>query len=140
MDKLITTDASQLIDTMHRVKAFLVAAQFLNRDSSERHIANELICQAEDEIERCLGGGVMLNIDKFDAVQDEINLLIDDVRKTNFKTRRERRLIEISTLLNHIKLNVLSNNESIDVENLHYWLHGVQVIVSLEVYDIETGK
>ncbi|QXB04743.1 hypothetical protein I6L80_15330 [Providencia rettgeri] len=82
----------------------------------------------------------MLNIDKFDAVQDEINLLIDDVRKTNFKTRRERRLIEISTLLNHIKLNVLSNNESIDVENLHYWLHGVQVIVSLEVYDIETGK
>lgn len=139
MDKLITTDASQLIDTMHRVKAFLVAAQFLNRDSSERHIANELICQAEDEIERCLGG-VMLNIDKFNAVQDEINLLIEDVRKTNFKTRRERRLIEISTLLNHIKLNVLSNNKTIDVENLHYWLHGVQVIVSLEVCDIETGR
>lgn len=57
MAKLITADASQLIDTMHRVKAFLVAAQFLNRDSSERQIANELICQAEDEIERCLGGG-----------------------------------------------------------------------------------
>ncbi|MEX9214836.1 hypothetical protein AB7Z50_10985 [Providencia rettgeri] len=138
MDKLITTDASQLIDTMHRVKAFLVAAQFLNRDSSERHIANELICQAEDVIERCLGA--MLNIDKFNAVQDEINLLIEDVRKTNFKTRRERRLIEISTLLNDIKLNVLSNNEIVDVENLHYWLHGVQVIVSLEVCDIETGR
>lgn len=140
MDKLITADASQLIDTMHRVKAFLVAAQFLNRDSSERHIANELICQAEDEIERCLGGGTMLNIDKFNAVQDEINLLIEDVRKAKFQTRRERRLTEISTLLNHIKLNVLSNNESIDVENLHYWPHGVQVIVSLEVCDIETGK
>lgn len=139
MAKLITADASQLIDTMHRVKAFLVAAQFLNRDSSERQIANELICQAEDEIERCLGGE-MLNIDKFNAVQDEINLLIEDVRKTNFKTRQERRLIEISTLLNHIKLNVLSNNEIVDVENLHYWLHGVQVIVSLEVCDIETGR
>ncbi|MEY0486388.1 hypothetical protein AB7459_14680 [Providencia rettgeri] len=139
MNKLITTDTSQLIDTMHRVKAFLVAAQFLNRDSSERHIANELICQAEDEIERCLGGA-MLNIDKFNTVQDKINLLIEDVRKTNFKTRRERRLIEINTLLNHIKLNVLSNNKTIDVENLHYWLHGVQVIVSLEVCDIETGK
>ncbi|MTC35216.1 hypothetical protein GKR67_11390 [Providencia alcalifaciens] len=57
MDKLITADTSQLIDTMHRVKAFLVAAQFLNRDSRERNIANELICQAEDEIEKCLGGG-----------------------------------------------------------------------------------
>ncbi|EPR3709215.1 hypothetical protein ACU5MZ_002167 [Providencia stuartii] len=140
MAKLITADASQLIDTMHRVKAFLVAAQFLNRDSSERQIANELICQAEDEIERCLGGGEMLNIDKFNAVQDEINLLIEDVRKAKFQTRRERRLIEISTLLNHIKLNVLSNNEIVDVENLHYWLHGVQVIVSLEVCDIETGR
>lgn len=54
MDKLITADTSQLIDTMHRVKAFLVAAQFLNRDSSERRIANELICIAEDEIDEVL--------------------------------------------------------------------------------------
>ncbi|MEX9849807.1 MULTISPECIES: hypothetical protein [Providencia] len=82
----------------------------------------------------------MLNIDKFNAVQDEINLLIEDVRKAKFQTRRERRLTEISTLLNHIKLNVLSNNKTIDVENLHYWIHSVQVIVSLEVCDIETGK
>ncbi|HGN1707089.1 TPA: hypothetical protein ACKRTE_002988 [Providencia rettgeri] len=82
----------------------------------------------------------MLNIDKFNTVQDEINLLIEDVRKAKFQTRRERRLTEISTLLNHIKLNILSNNKTIDVENLHYWLHGVQVIVSLEVCDIETGK
>ncbi|MTB66518.1 hypothetical protein GKR48_06730 [Providencia sp. wls1943] len=82
----------------------------------------------------------MLNIDKFNAVQDEINLLIEDVRKAKFQTRRERRLTEISTLLNYIKLNFLSNNKTIDVENIHYWLHGVQVIVSLEVCDIETGK
>lgn len=33
---------------------FLEAAQYLNRDNSEKHIASQLIAQCEDEIETIL--------------------------------------------------------------------------------------
>ncbi|MCW2258533.1 hypothetical protein M2263_004624 [Providencia alcalifaciens] len=57
MSKLITSSSKELSncrDVLHRIKAFIIAAQFLNRDSSERHIANELLCQAEEEIDEAL--------------------------------------------------------------------------------------
>ncbi|MEX5869799.1 hypothetical protein [Providencia hangzhouensis] len=45
---------SECMDVFNRVKAFLIAAQYLNRDNSEKHIANQLIAQCETEIDDIL--------------------------------------------------------------------------------------
>lgn len=42
------------MDVFNRVKAFLITAQYLNRDNSEKHIANQLIAQCETEIDDIL--------------------------------------------------------------------------------------
>ncbi|HEM7515779.1 TPA: hypothetical protein U2J46_000012 [Providencia stuartii] len=45
---------SECMDVFNRVKAFLIAAQYLNRDNSEKHIASQLIAQCETEIDDIL--------------------------------------------------------------------------------------
>lgn len=45
---------SECMDVFNRVKAFLIAAQYLNRDNSEKHIANQLIAQCEEEVDDIL--------------------------------------------------------------------------------------
>ncbi|EPC7283552.1 hypothetical protein ACR2SK_004187, partial [Proteus mirabilis] len=45
---------SECMYVFNRVKVFLEAAQYLNRDNSEKHIASQLIAQCEDEIETIL--------------------------------------------------------------------------------------
>ncbi|HGN3509001.1 TPA: hypothetical protein ACKSJL_003829 [Providencia stuartii] len=45
---------SECMDVFNRVKVFLDASHYLNRDNSEKHIANLLIAQCEDEIETIL--------------------------------------------------------------------------------------
>ncbi|KNZ82629.1 hypothetical protein AFL46_19895 [Providencia stuartii] len=45
---------SECMDVFNRVKAFLIAAQYLNRDNSEKHIANQLIAQCEAEVDDIL--------------------------------------------------------------------------------------
>ncbi|UWU01640.1 hypothetical protein N1711_07030 [Proteus vulgaris] len=43
-----------MLDTLYRVKAFLISAQFLSRNSEERAIQLSLLSQAEDEINEVL--------------------------------------------------------------------------------------
>ncbi|HEK0329327.1 TPA: hypothetical protein SMO68_003344 [Proteus mirabilis] len=43
-----------MLDTLHRVKAFLISPQFLSRNSEEREIQLSLLSQAEDEINEVL--------------------------------------------------------------------------------------
>ncbi|AVL39404.1 hypothetical protein [Providencia stuartii] len=45
---------SECMDVFNRVKAFLIAAQYLNRDNSEKHIASQLIAQCETEVDDIL--------------------------------------------------------------------------------------
>ena len=82
----------------------------------------------------------MVNIDKFNAIQDEINLIVNEVREGELQNRQQRRLAEMNALLIHIKLNVSSDDKTIDREELHYWLHGLQIIISLEICDIELSR
>ncbi|HEJ9505922.1 TPA: hypothetical protein SMV10_003771 [Proteus mirabilis] len=43
-----------MLDTLHRVKAFLISAQFLSRNGEEQEIQLSLLSQAEDEINEVL--------------------------------------------------------------------------------------
>lgn len=54
MAKEIKSDLGKYEDTLHRVKAFLISAQFLSRNSEERAIQLSLLSQAEDEIDEVL--------------------------------------------------------------------------------------
>ncbi len=36
--EIINVDSGKMLDTLHRVKAFLISAQFLSRNSEERAI------------------------------------------------------------------------------------------------------
>ncbi len=54
MSKIIKADSSKLIDTLHRIKSFLIAAQFLNRNNEEIEIALMLLSQSEEEIDEVL--------------------------------------------------------------------------------------
>lgn len=42
------------MDVFNRVKAFLIAAQYLNRDNAEKYIASQLIAQCETEVDTIL--------------------------------------------------------------------------------------
>lgn len=53
--EIINVDSGKKLDTLHRVKAFLISAQFLSRNSEERTIQLSLLSQAEDEIREALG-------------------------------------------------------------------------------------
>lgn len=53
--EIINVDSGKMLDTLHRVKAFLISAQFLSRNSEEQAIQLSLLSQAEDEIREALG-------------------------------------------------------------------------------------
>lgn len=42
---------SECMDVFNRVKVFLAAAQYLNRDNAEKYIASQLIAQCETEVD-----------------------------------------------------------------------------------------
>ncbi len=52
--EIINVDSGKMPDTLHRVKAFLILAQFISRNSEERAIQLSLLSQAEDEIDEVL--------------------------------------------------------------------------------------
>lgn len=52
--KIINVDSGKMLDTLHRVKVFLISAQFLSRNGEEQEIQLSLLSQAEDEINEVL--------------------------------------------------------------------------------------
>ncbi len=52
--EIINVDSGKMLDTLHRVKAFLISAQFLSRNGEEQEIQLSLLSQAEDEINEVL--------------------------------------------------------------------------------------
>ncbi|OZS75737.1 hypothetical protein CHI95_05515 [Providencia rettgeri] len=57
MDKTIliaNTELSKCRDALHKIKALIVAVQFLNTNENEKTLRNDLLCVCEEEIDEAL--------------------------------------------------------------------------------------